>query len=100
MRYDVMMFVAMLTALAASGVHALRPPQQAIIVESQPVSERVALLERDFEYLRESLREIKQLIKEQNDETSKWIVIILGLLVTGDRGWAILQRVKNNKREK
>lgn len=96
MRYDVLMFAAMLAVLAASGVNALQP----IIVEHQPVSERVALLERDFEYLRESLKEIKQLIKEQNDETSKWIVIVLGLLITGDRGWVILQRFKNNKKEK
>ena len=119
MRYDAVMFITMLTVLVASGVHALLPPQsdgevlrqQSIILEPQPVSERVALLERDYEYLSQAWRElrdefrremgeIKQLIKEQNDETSKWIVIILGLLITGDRGWAILQRVKNNKKEK
>ena len=100
MRYDMIMFMAMLTVLAASGVHALLPPQQPIIMEPQPVSERVALLERDYEYLSRAIEEIKQLIKEQNDDTEKWIVIILGLLITGDRGLAILQRFKNNRKEK
>lgn len=92
MRYDVLMFVAMLTALAASGVHALIPPQ--------PVSEtRVALIERDYEYLRGEMEEIKQILKKQNDEKERWIIIVLGLLITGDRGWTILRRFKNNKRE-
>jgi len=96
MRYDALMFVAMLTVLVASGVHALQP----IVLEPQPISERVALLERDFEYLQESLKEIKQLIVVRNDETTKWLVIAFGLLVTGDRGWVILQRIKNNKNNK
>lgn len=100
MRYDVLMFVAMLTVLVVSGVHALLPPEQPIILESQPVSERVALLERDYEYLSRAIEEIKQLIKEQDDDTEKWIVIVLGILITGDRGWAILQRVKNNRKGK
>jgi len=121
MKYDVLMFVALLTVLVVTGVQALLPPQsdgevlrnppQQIILEPQPVSERVSLLERDFKYLsgaveelREELRrqtsEIKQILREQNDETEKWIVIVLGLLITGDRGWAILQRVKNNRKEK
>lgn len=121
MKFESLMFVAILTTLAASGVHALLPPQsdseiyshpsRPIILEPQPVSERVALLERDYEHLssavkdlRDELRremgEIKHLLREQNDETEKWIVIILGLLVTGDRGWAILQRLKNNRKEK
>lgn len=94
MRYDVLMFVAMLAILVASGVTAL----QSIVLEPQPVSERVALLELNYEYLSRAIEEIKQLIKEQDDDTERWIVIVLGLLITGDRGWAILQRLKNNKR--
>ena len=106
MRYDVLMFVAMLTVLAASGVHALLPPQRPIVVEPQPVSERVALLERDYEYLSRALKElrdemrlemeeIKTLLEKHTNKVERWIVIVLGLLVTGDRGWAILQRFKN-----
>ncbi len=102
MKYDVLMFVAMLTTLAASGVHALQP---------QPMSERIAVLERDYEHMstavdevrrefRRHTEEIKELLREQNDQTEKWIVIVLGLLITGDRGWAILQRVKNNRKER
>ena len=91
MRYDVLMFIAMLSVLAATGVHALLPPQL------QPVSERVALLERDYEYLSQDMVEIKELLEEHTDKVEKWIVIVLGLLITGDRGWVILQRFKNKK---
>jgi hypothetical protein len=106
MKYDVLIFVAMVITLAASGVHALRSAQgdlnasRSIILEGQPISERVALLERDFEYLSESVEEIKQLIQEQNDKTMQWIIMIIGLLITGDRGLSILQKVRNNRKGK
>lgn len=91
MRYDVLMFIAMLSVLTVTGVHALLPPQ------SQPVSERVALLEQDYEYLSQDIEEIKELLEEHTNKVEKWIVIALGLLITGDRGLVIFQRLKNKK---
>jgi len=90
------MFAAMLIVLVGSGVHALLPPQ---LLEPRPVSERVAMLERDYEHLSQDIKEIKELLKEQNKATANWFLYILGVLVAGDRGWAIYQGRKNNKRE-
>lgn len=116
MKFDILMFAAMLTALASSGVHALLPQEvrhsQPIILEPRPVSERVAVLERDYEHmgsevkdLRDDLRreteEIKRLLREQNDKAEKWILYAIGMLVMGDRGWAIFkQRPKMVKEDK
>lgn len=116
MKFDIIMCVAMLIALASSGVNALLPPEevrhstQPIIMEPRPVSERVAVLERDYEHmgrevkeLRDDLRretgEIKRLLRAQNDEAEKWILYVIGLLVMGDRSWAIFkQRHEQRKR--
>lgn len=108
MKVDILIFVSVLTALTAVLFAKTPLPQSLPQSIQQPISEKVALLARDFEYvsrdfkelkkeLKEELTEIKQLLEVRNSQDEKWIIIVLGLLVTGDRGWTIFQRSRQNQ---
>ena len=86
-----------------------RNVSQHIIVEV-PIAERMSLLERDFDYLSDAVMQlhdelrtevldiktelalIREILQRQNDQLQTWIVFIIGLIVAGDRAWAIYQR--------
>ncbi len=118
MKYDVLMFCALIATLAAIGLNApdgvaagnpaatVSPATQLQIAVNP--SERVAVLENNYGHMAKSISElkdefrretkqIKSMIAAQNDVISEYILMILGALILGEHGIKIAKQIKGVK---
>ncbi len=110
MKYDVFMFIALLTVSAATATNSqevstsqtFRP-----VIVGTP--ERIAVLENNYIHLNSNLIELKNdfragmadikiTLDKQNDQTEKWLLIILAVLMGGDKGLSFMRKLKEGRK--
>jgi len=83
------------------------PATELTLVVGTP--ERIAVLENNYIHLNSNLIELKNdfragmadikiTLDKQNDQTEKWLLIILAVLMGGDKGLSFMRKLKEGRK--
>jgi hypothetical protein len=116
MRWDIFVILVATVISAILIGSSIRAQENPTVTTAQsyrtvPVTtpERISVLENNYIHLnasvqelklefRSGIRDIKSELSKGNDESEKWMMIILGLLLGGDKGLSLMRKLKEGRK--